>query len=301
MSSSTTNHACEVCGSTRTQFLFTAKDKNRRVDERQFSIMRCNNCGVGWTIPKHSRTELSRYYTQEYYSLDTNVKLEEATRPHNQTRIERIRRLVGSGKLIDIGAGTGMFLKAAKENGFDAYGLEISEEAVAFGRRTWGLNIRQGNLLETPLPSNTYDVATLGHVYEHLHEPHQTANMLHSILKQGGLLVVAVPNFESLQAKLFRAKWFHLDVPRHLFHYTPSGMRRIIEEAGFEVVAVSFLSAEHNWAGILGSVMHLSRPGESVLHKFIRKAIGVPVARVLAYIEAILGRGGTFEIYAIRQ
>ncbi|MEO8169111.1 MAG: hypothetical protein ABI623_12740, partial [bacterium] len=78
---------------------------------------------MGFTRPKFSAIELSKYYTQEYYSLDNNIALEKATRPYNQSRIERVKTFIESGKLIDIGAGTGMFLKTARDNGFDTEGL----------------------------------------------------------------------------------------------------------------------------------------------------------------------------------
>jgi 2-polyprenyl-3-methyl-5-hydroxy-6-metoxy-1,4-benzoquinol methylase len=301
MSLAPSTSACEVCGCATTSLVFTATDTNRQIDDRRFDVRRCFNCGVGCTIPKLSASELSKYYTQEYYSLDNNLRLEEATRPHNQVRVDRVKQFIKSGKLLDIGAGTGMFLKTAKENGFNAEGLEITEDAAAFGRKTWGLAIRKGNIHETILTMNSYDVVTLGHVYEHLHNPRGAAEQLHSILRSGGLLVISVPNFDSFQARTFRSAWFHLDVPRHLFHYTPSSLKRLIESVGFEVVKTNFYSAEHNWAGLLGSIMKLSRPGESLPHKMIRKLVGVPVAKMLALVEASLGKGGTFELYAIKK
>jgi 2-polyprenyl-3-methyl-5-hydroxy-6-metoxy-1,4-benzoquinol methylase len=292
---------CEVCGSRQVERAFTARDRNRNIDERDFAIMRCAECGLGFTIPKLSAAELSRYYTYDYYSLDNSLELEEATRPHNQKRVERIRRFIPTGKLLDVGAGTGMFVKTAMRNGFDAEGLEISADAAAFGRKHWNLTITQGNLHEMQLPAATFDVVTLGHVFEHLHEPQQAAAQLHALLKPKGLLVIAVPNFVSIQARLFRSRWFHLDAPRHLVHYSPRNLTGLMERTGFSVVDMNFFSAEHNWAGILGSVMQLSRPHESFVHKLVRKSIGVPIARMLAVLEAALGRGGTFELYAIKQ
>jgi SAM-dependent methyltransferase len=300
MRAPTAHPFCEVCGSPKTEFLFKARDKNRRIDQREFDVMRCVACGVGFTLPKLPVADLAKYYPQEYYSIDNNLKLERATRPHNRRRVRRIQRFVSQGKLLDIGAGTGMFLKIAHENGFDVEGLEISEDAAVVGRTTWRLNIRTGNLHETAITPDSYDVVTLGHVYEHLHEPRAAAKQLFAMIKPGGLLVLAVPNFDSVQARVFRAAWFHLDVPRHLFHYTPAGMKLLMERAGFNVVDVNFFSAEHNWAGILGSVMALSRPGESFLHKLLRKAAGLTIAKALAFVEAMSGKGGTFELYAIK-
>lgn len=283
------------------QLLFHAYDRNRRVDTTTFSIVQCQKCLVGATRPQLAGAALNRYYPQEYYSLDTNLALEAATRKHNEIRLKRIQRFAPAGRLLDIGAGTGMFLKTAKEYGFDAEGLEMAESAAAFGRTTWGLRIHHGNLRETSFPVEAFDVVTLGHVFEHLDDPRAALTQLASLLTRGGLLVIAVPNFSSVQARLFRARWFHLDVPRHLFHYSPASLTTLVKQAGFDVVDLHCFSAEHNWAGILGSVMQLSRPGESALHKLIRKFLGVPLSQALAFAEAALGRGGTFELYAIKQ
>jgi SAM-dependent methyltransferase len=269
----------------------------------RFDIMSCPSCDFGHTFPRLSVNQLLRYYPTEYYSVDRSVLLEQKwqTRRYRKTRIQRIRRYVQSGLLLDIGCGPGMFLKTAKESGFETEGLEISPEAAQLGRKIWGLTIREGYLQEISFPADHYDVVTLWHVFEHLHNPVETAKQLHELTKRRGLLVVAVPNFASFQARAFRHRWFHLDVPRHLFHYSPSSLQRIIERVGFKTMEINYFSGEHNWAGILGSLMRLSPPGESLTHKAIRKILGAPLARGTAYLEALTGRGGTFELYAIKE
>jgi len=292
---------CVVCVDAELKLWLVAEDQNQRVvEEQRYEIMRCPSCGLGYTIHGLRVEELWRYYPKQYYSLDDNRRMEgsKASRVYRKTRMARIKRYASSGLLLDIGAGTGMFMKWAKESGFEVEGLELSRDAAEYGSKEWGLAIRQGDLHETVFPPSRYDVVTLSHVFEHLHEPLTAARKLYEITKPGGLLVVAVPNFESLQARVFGKRWYHLDVPRHLFHYTPRSLRAFIERAGFKIIGLSFFSPEHNWAGILGSVMRLNAPGERFMHKVVRKLAGVPAARAAAYVEAVLSRGGTFEIYA---
>jgi predicted SAM-dependent methyltransferase len=210
----------------------------------------------------------------------------------------RIKRYASGGLLLDIGAGTGMFMKWAKDSGFAVEGLELSKDAAEYGSKQWGLAIRQGDLHKTIFPPNRYDVVTLSHVFEHLREPRAASRKLYEITKPGGLLVIAVPNFASMQARFFGKRWYHLDVPRHLFHYTPRSLRTLLEETGFKTIGLSFFSPEHNWAGILGSIMRLNAPDERFMHKAVRKLVGVPAARAAAFVEAAFGHGGTFEIYA---
>ncbi len=299
-SSQTNSSLCLVCNGRDVKREFLASDKNRRVDDRVFDILQCPKCGLGYTIPKLPVRQLERYYPNEYYSLEDNLHMEgsKASRLFREDRIHRIQRYVSSGRLMDIGSGTGMFLKTARESGFDVHGLEISKDAATFGNSTWGLDIQYGNLHDVVFATDRYDVVTLWHVFEHLHEPLLAAKQLFDLTNPGGLLVIAVPNFASIQARLFRSRWFHLDVPRHLFHYTPKAIKMIIESVGFKTVETNFFSREHNWAGILGSVMRLSPPCESFVHKAARKLIGVPVARSIAFLEAMGGRGGTLELYA---
>ncbi|MBI1806091.1 MAG: methyltransferase domain-containing protein, partial [Ignavibacteria bacterium] len=138
-------------------------------------------------------------------------------------------------------------------------------------------------------------------VFEHLHEPQAALKKFSAMIKPGGLLAIAVPNFQSIQARVFRCKWFHLDVPRHLYHYSPPVLRTMVTAAGFKVVDVNFFSPEHNWAGISESLLRTGGNGESFVHKAVRKLVVTPFSKPIAWLEAALGRGGTFELYAVKQ
>ncbi len=294
---------CTLCSGGHLEFLYHSKDRNRLVDGRMFSIMVCRSCGLGYTIPRLKGAELSRYYPSTYYGLNDNLQIEASnfSRRMRVIRVTRIKKYIGSGKLLDVGAGAGMFLKTAIEEGFEAEGLEISRDAAAFGKDVWKLNIRQGDFQNVQFPSNHYQVVTLSHVLEHLPNPLSAIRKLHDIIEPGGLLVISVPNFGSLQARLFRARWFHLDVPRHLFHFSPSVLSKLLESEDFVVKEINYFSEEHNWAGILGSIMRLSPPEELFLHKLARKTIGSALTKSVAFIESLVGRGGTFELYAFKK
>ncbi|MBM2842117.1 MAG: methyltransferase [Bacteroidetes bacterium] len=204
----TTIHTCLVCKDQELIHAFIATDRNRRVDSRAFEILRCPRCGLGCTIPRLPFEELGRYYPDEYYSLDQNLQMEASRESilFRLNRINRIKRFIPSGRLIDIGSGTGMFLKTARDHGFKVEGLEISKDVTAFGNKTWGLSIKHGNLHDSIFPANRYDVVTLWHVFEHLHEPLTAAKQLFDLTKPGGFLVIAVPNFNSIQANAFRQR-----------------------------------------------------------------------------------------------
>jgi 2-polyprenyl-3-methyl-5-hydroxy-6-metoxy-1,4-benzoquinol methylase len=290
---------CPVCGAVLSVWLH-ASDRNQQVSNRQFEVRRCDSCGLGVTRHELSDEELGQYYPAEYYSLDHNLRIEASrvSRALRKSQLVRIQRYVPNGLLLDVGAGTGMFLKSAREAGFAVQGFELSPEAAKFGSTTWGLPIEQGDLNSADLPARHYDVITLRHVFEHLRDPLTCLRKLYDATKANGLLVINVPNLDSLQARMFKNRWYHLDVPRHLYHYTPRSLTSIVEGVGFKTLDIHFFSSEHNWSGILGSLMRLNPPGENVTHKALRKMMGVPVTRALAFLEAAIGRGGTFELYA---
>jgi len=237
-------------------------------------------------------------YPQQYFLdfVDHNT-LQDA----QQDKIALVRRHRTGGRLLDVGAGVGLFVRKAQAEGYDAQGLEISAHAVEKGIASLKVPLACGDFLTTDIPASHFDIVTFWHVFEHLADPQAILEKVHRILQSSGMIVIAVPNFGSIQSTLFRSRWYHLDVPRHLFHYTPKTLGALLERSGFRVLDVRYGFGEHDPAGILGSVMRLSPPGEGLVHKSIRKLVGMPVSRLLAGLESTLHRGGTFALVATRE
>jgi SAM-dependent methyltransferase len=154
--------------------------------------------------------------------------------------------------VLDFGCGDGSFLKAATALGWLATGVEIQPEAA----RSRGLTVtdRIDDL------SGTFDLITLWHSLEHTRSPREVLWALTDRLAREGTLIVAVPNFDSLQARLCKSFWFHLDVPRHLFHFTPFSLRRLLEGCGLEIIRRWDLELEMDLFGwtqsLLNRVLH---------------------------------------------
>jgi len=212
-----------------------------------------------------------------------------------------VRKHKKTGVLLDVGAGIGIFVQIACEAGYQASGIEISAHAVTTGTTHNGISLVQGDFLTANLQDAHFDIVTFWHVFEHLLHPNDVLRKAHRILRPGGILVIALPNFGSLQAEIFRGRWYHLDVPRHLFHFSPSTLQKLVRHSGFSVQTIEYGWREHDSAGILGSVMRLSPPGESLLHRAVRKIGGVPLARALAVTESTLRRGGTFALVGTKE
>jgi SAM-dependent methyltransferase len=148
----------------------------------------------------------------------------------------------GEGKILDIGAGSGSFLASMKTLGWDPYGVDISAEAVARAQRL-GIRMVQGEVRDAPFPDSFFDVITLRAVLEHVHHPVETLREVRRFLKDQGRVYVVVPNIASLNFWLFGGFWYALEVPRHLYAYSPRVMRGLAEKAGFVVLSVRFRSS----------------------------------------------------------
>jgi SAM-dependent methyltransferase len=211
-------------------------------------------------------------------------------------------------------------LRAFANRGLEVHGTEISAAAAQGADPRAIVHIGE-RLEEVGFPDAYFDEVVLWHVFEHLRDPRETVREVHRILRPGGRLVLAVPNLASWQARITGAGWFHLDPPRHLYHYPLTALRQLVEQADFTCSAVHHFSLRQNPFGWLQSVLNrftsLPRNGLYVmLHRadhgpkpftrpirwMFRAAFyaGMPVAVVLSVCEALCGHGGTVTLVATR-
>lgn len=142
-------------------------------------------------------------------------------------------------RLLDIGCGDGKFIAVAERAGWVCEGIDPDGSAVS-AARDQGLHVTQGNVNSLDLLRETYDVITMNHVIEHLHDPMETLNACHSVLRKGGLFWVATPNVKSLEHRRYQSAWYDLDPPRHLLLFNRNAMHQSLAKAGFK--GITFLS-----------------------------------------------------------
>ena len=289
---------CGICGGTAGEFLFSSRDFNFQTTDESFSVVRCSACGTSQTVPRPPEDTLGRFYPPSYYPAGgyDQSYYRRRIEPSQRDKLGIVRRFRSSGTLLDVGCGAGFFVREASKAGFSAQGVEFSHEAVDFGMREGGIRITEGDLLDAQFPDSSFDIVTLWHVLEHLPRPVEALKRIRALLKPGGVLVIAVPNFDSVQARVFRGRWYHLEVPRHLYHFTPGSLRRLLDAGGFDVLAEYQRSPEHNWAGILGSLVPLVATNGSYAGRVARLVAGRPLARGAAALETAFHRGGTFTL-----
>jgi SAM-dependent methyltransferase len=213
----------------------------------------------------------------------------------------------GRGRVLDVGCGTGDRLDLFRSLGFDVTGLEVDGRAAEHARARFGLEVVGSDLLDAHLPAGSFHLVTMHHVLEHLHRPREAIGECRRLLREGGSLVVQVPNMDSLQARAFGARWHAIDPPRHLYYFTPATLARMLGREGLRVEGVDHRT---NWLHpptIVSSLLPALDPQRSWLEERHR---GASVAKRLAWIgctlalsplpvlEGMAGRGALVTAYA---
>lgn len=257
-----TINACPLCNGAQMKCTQTCTD-NYATGE-VFAIFRCENCGFQFTQDFPVESEMGRYYeTPDYISHSDSKKgvvneLYHVIRKHMLTRKAKlISRALGkdSGRILDIGTGTGYFPYFMKEHGWQVEAVEKNAHARLFAMEHFGLDVNDETTL-AELPDSNFDAITLWHVMEHLEHLNEMWERLYRLLDENGILVIAVPNCDSYDAKKYGPLWAAYDVPRHLWHFTPHTMKQFGEKHGFllteqhpmpfDAFYVSILSEKHN-------------------------------------------------------
>ncbi|MBI4414708.1 MAG: class I SAM-dependent methyltransferase, partial [Candidatus Kerfeldbacteria bacterium] len=218
---------CPLCGGERIKHFFTIPPGRGQVKE-QYSLFRCNDCCLGFTSPRPAEEELVRLYDEAFYgsyrvSKQTMDIIDALFFRGRRRQIELHKK---PGRLLDVGCGSGRFVRYMAKHGWDTVGYDFSPRAyeLADEQRNGRVHIIDGKLSDHELPEQSFDVVTLWQVFEHIAEPLGLLAELRRLLKPGGLLVIAVPNIDSFQAALTGKRWWGLDIPRHLSHYAPQSL-----------------------------------------------------------------------------
>lgn len=316
--------ACPGCSSQKVAAEFRARGPT--LAEAAFSVLRCEACGLGWTEPAPPPDEIGRWYPAAYYGKENvrfNPLIEWLVRWFRLRRAKVIAKLARPGPVLDIGCGRGFMLSFLRDLGFEPHGVEFSDAAAWHARNRLHIDVAAGSILEAPFHPEQFQAIILWHSLEHMSSPDAVLDRVKRLLKSGGILIVAVPNSDSVQAHLFGASWFHLDVPRHYFHFGRRSLKQQLAKLGFEVVREDHFSLEQNPYGWLQSIYNALGFNYGFLYSLIKNSsarmvsirehplqalltlallpIFLPVSLLMTVVEAGLRRGGTIELYAIKR
>ena len=277
---------CEICGSKKIGILLKGDDKLLGIPGK-FSLFKCKNCKVIFLNPQPTDSELEKHYPNGgYYSLkniDTQskklkLKLLLYKIYFNKKDKDSLLRLILSPlkfiargtkinqglKLLDIGSGSGQFIYEMKRFGMEVYGVEPGNFNKGDSKK-YGLNIKNLNLIKAKYPKEFFNLITINHVFEHISNPNQTIIEIKRILKKDGLLIMGIPNTHSLSRILFGKNWLALDIPRHLFNYSPKNITYLLEKSGFKVTKIRYNSRPSQFVVSLRYLLGFNKKFEKIL------------------------------------
>ncbi|MBO9661127.1 MAG: class I SAM-dependent methyltransferase [Chitinophagaceae bacterium] len=262
--------ACPVCGAAELKNLWKAKDYT--VSGESFGIVACASCTLAFTQDVPDAQSIGPYYKSENYISHSNTSRGLVNSIYHSVRKRTLatkRKLIisGTGKqtgnLLDVGSGTGAFVQEMKQHGWQVTGLEPDTDA-----RTVALSNYQVELTDISefyhLPAGKFDAITLWHVLEHVHDLHAYIQQLRNLLTDNGRIFIAVPNYTSKDAQVYKEYWAAFDVPRHLYHFSPASIQVLMQKNGLKVLQhkpmwydsfyISLLSSKYkngktNWIG----------------------------------------------------
>ncbi len=210
-------------------------------------IIECMDCGLRITQDVPGQDSISRYYQSESYISHSESRKGLINRLYHLARKRTlvgkwklIRRASGieKGALLDLGAGTGAFAAFMRDREWSVTGMEPDEGARKNALRLHGIHLLSSEGLYN-LKENSFNAITLWHVLEHVHDLYDYLRVLKKLLAPGGRIFIAVPNYTSWDARHYQQYWAAYDVPRHLYHFSPGAMRKLLHSAQLELQRIS--------------------------------------------------------------
>ena len=233
---------CPVCNAPDIYPVLKAKDHT--VSSEEFDVWECSECRLRFTQDVPDEDAIGPYYQSEDYISHTETSKGLINRLYliiRKKTLRKKRKLVSSitclqkGRILDLGSGTAAFVNEMAGDGWDVTGLEPGEEARKLAKQVYNIELKNSDDLFS-LQAGSFDAVTLWHVLEHVHQLQRSLQQLKKLLKENGRLIIAVPNYTSLDAKIYKENWAAYDVPRHLYHFSPRSMQTLAEKNGMKIL-----------------------------------------------------------------
>lgn len=229
------NVPCLLCGSDEIASVYELTDFWLEKDTTRSRFVQCARCSLVYQNPRPSASEISAFYPAEYEVFQVRPKQKKnfGFRYGMNKRSSIITRFKVGGRLLDVGCANGQFLAWMRAlGGWDVYGVEPSADAAIMARQE-DLPVFTGSIEQADFPSGFFDVVTLWDVIEHVHDPSATLREVQRVLKPDGVLVMRLPNHDSVDAKIFGKYWAGFDAPRHLYVFGIRTIEKLLENTRF--------------------------------------------------------------------
>lgn len=297
---------CPGCGADSARQLLWAPDRfNGR--KHLYQLVRCGACGLVRLVDPPSPQEMPFHYGQGYHKAIENAGETGLTLRWKRHR-NTVLSLKPQGAILDIGCSSGAFLRTLKDGRWRLHGVEISEEEAERARVSAGAEVFVGDPLDAPFEPESFDVITCFHLLEHVHRPVELLKRVRTWLKPGGFFYVILPNIDSWEARIFRSYWYGLELPRHLFHFSPYSLERSAHAAQMRTLRLHTLLedsfSEHSFHyvfedllgrfGILKAPLTAGLPASFPV-KVTRKLFRMSIESLFQYAAWAAGRGASIE------
>jgi SAM-dependent methyltransferase len=246
---------CPVCNNSSFREFLSGRDYFLTMEE--FTIAECTFCGFRFTNPRPEEDRIHPYYDSPAYIAHdasafspTQLLYTTARKIALRGKFSLVKKYSPGKNILDIGCGTGEFLHYCKKKGFSVTGIEPNQKARKYSLETLSVNV-----LDTPglrsFPERSFDVITMWHVIEHVHDLRERMDRVKRLLKPEGVLIIAIPNSNSWDAKYYKSAWAAFDLPRHLYHFTPSSFNNLALNSGFILEQIHPLKFDSYYISLL--------------------------------------------------
>lgn len=248
MTPTTETVSCNLCGSHATTVHYTGVV---RINTPSTQVVECDQCGLVYLNPRLARLAdnftmdeayLRKFYLPYYQDMGLLTPALELDSVENhrfhQGALAEMQPYRETNRVLDVGCAVGLFLAAARADGWECFGVEPSHHLGEYGRTHFGLSIFEGELGHAGFAPNSFDVITLWDVTEHLLDPKATYRLVHGLLRPGGLLMLRMPNWQSLARELLGPEW-EMFVTDHFYYFTPDTLRSLLQQTGYAPKYVS--------------------------------------------------------------
>ena len=261
----TSPRGCPLCNGSVVHTECMARDELRNEGECLYRYVRCFSCQTLYLDPLPTGVPLSELYDSGYHIWNKNsLKLFFHYLFLDLPQVRTVQKFKKGGSLLDIGCGMGTFLACVRKNtNWKIEGIEPSSYGCESAFEKLGLSVRQTTLEDAPFAARSFDVITLWDVLEHVENPRSTLKKVHRLLKEDGVVLISMPNIGSVDYPLFKERWYYLAAPYHFSLFSPSGVRRLLREEGFDplLFRTTFLSL---YDSVFCSFQWVLRKGENI-------------------------------------
>jgi len=235
---------CYICGSANYR-LITTKSKYR--------IVKCRKCDFVFTTPTPNRKEIEEFYRK--FDYKDSLLAEQVIRSDAKRSLKKISYYVTEkGELLDVGCGRGYLLDEARKLGWKTHGVDASKLVTDYAKDTLHLNVFCSDIFSFR-PAQAFDLIILNQVIEHFVNPEELINQCGKHLVKGGLLYIATPNVESVNARVLKDNFDHYIPPEHLSYFSQRTLKRLLEKLGFKVLYVGSWSYPSDLGGIIKTLL----------------------------------------------